>query len=1090
MSKLPKVTLDRTPPPPAEPPPLDLAQRQVVAHSAGPLLVLAGPGTGKTTTIVESVVERLTGSAPLNPDRVLVLTFARKAAKTLRERVALRLPTMQAPWVATFHSFAFAVVRARAMRDENFRTAGVAKGALRLLSAPEEDARVKKLMEITNESNAQVWPAEWQRAIKTTGFAGEVRELLTRARALGVSPQRLADLGQAHDLPVWQSVAALAQEVDRIFDLEGVTDYADLIHWATDTANSNVWRNSLGLDFDAIYVDEYQDVDPSQVGLLRALFAGQTLVVVGDPDQAIYRFRGADVSAIQRFPKEFANARGEPAPVIALQSVRRFGPEVLTSAQSILPPITSGGLPVDVLRKHRQLECEGPTSGVSEVEVRLYESNDAEVSAVADWLREARVEGGGKPSIQWRDMAVIVRTNSEVQRMQAGLLRLGLPAVVTPDEIPLVRHPATKPLLTALEVAHKMADGASSDGETARYLLTGPIGSLDTATLRRAARVLREAYREAGLPTPSGDDACASALSDPRNLLDVNDPAVEKLRILGAHLATVAAMIKANCSIAEALWALWAASPSTQEAARYQVEDSRRFNHMSYRDQLHAQAFGLGQDAERANREIDAVISLFEMANRDDWRESGPRGIKPFLADLKSQQFPVESWLESPAASNGVRVLTAHRAKGLEWSCVAVVGVNEGVWPPMGVRGTLLGTERLSDSGVDQPEQVESMLHEERRLLYVAMTRAKEKLLVTAVADESADGASPSRFLKTITPTPTKALASASQTKDPREFVAYLRRCLHQDLDQQAAEALVALASARSAEGRELFPAANPANWWGLSRLEPAPDPVRPTAEPVRISGSDIESMRECKLRWFLSKQVRAQSTRTDALTVGSVIHAFARALLTDELVADTEVLKERLREIWAQLFPNQTWVERSEEKALEEVVERLVDWHLAERGRVAKAGEAGFKQTIEVGDDKATLVGRVDRIEVEVADPTQVHIIDFKTSKRPPSNEKARTNAQLGTYRMATQLGAFDEVVPGGVDAGAELVQLRKDSKGQALVQVADSIDTGWFTELLLDSIKAIRKEDFAATECSHCFFCEYQTLCPIKAPGQRVLG
>ena len=369
------------------------------------------------------------------------------------------------------------------------------------------------------------------------------------------------------------------------------------------------------------------------------------------------------------------------------------------------------------------------------------------------------------------------------------------------------------------------------------------------------------------------------------------------LRALGAHLATVANLIAANCSISEALWALWAGSANPTEISRYQAPDPRLIRQKSYRDQLQTQAFGLGHEAERANRDLDAVISLFEMANRDDWRESGPRGIKPFLTDLNSQQFPVESWLESPATSNGVRVLTAHRAKGLEWSCVAVVGVNEGVWPPMGVRGTLLGTERLSRFRVEPPEQIESMLQEERRLLYVAMTRAKEKLLVTAVSDSNADGASPSRFLTSFTPAPRRVTHPTALSKDSRDFIAYLRRTLQESADPAAAQALAALATAKTSDGATLFPAADPANWWGLQPPEASIDPVRPIAQPVRLSGSDIDSMSDCKLRWFLSRQVRVQSTRTDALTVGSVIHAFARALITDELLPDAELIKEKLQD-------------------------------------------------------------------------------------------------------------------------------------------------------------------------------------------------
>jgi superfamily I DNA/RNA helicase/RecB family exonuclease len=1093
----PEVTLDKSPLPKPTQPELDARQRAVVSHDAGPLLVLAGPGTGKTTTIVESVVARVHSARPIRPEKILVLTFARKAAITLRERIALRLADSQTPWVATFHSFAFAIVRARAQRDENFGASGVAKGSLRLLSAPEEESRVKNVLLDSSRESPQMWGDEWHAALGTRGFAAEVRELLTRARALDVDSEQLGDWGDQNGLPVWASVAQLADIVNKTFALEGVTDYADLIHWATDTARSTHWRATLDLDFDAIYVDEYQDVDPAQVGLLKALFADQTLVVVGDPDQAIYRFRGADVKAIQSFPNDFRQRDGSPSPVIALNTVRRFGSQVLASAQSILPPITSGGLSVDILRDHRRLVCDRAPNEIAglgpEVAVQVYDTTSNEVSAIADWLRECRNLATGQMVVPWQEMAVIVRTNDEVQRVQAGLLRAGVPAMVSPDDVPLAQHSATRPLLTALDVARKIANGKSEaiTGETARALLTGPLGNTDTATLRRAARALREAYREAGLAVPTGDQACANALVDPKNLLSVNDPSVEPIRWLGALLASVAEQIAADCLISQALWALWQGRPSAAQIARFQALGELP----SYRDRVYGQAWGRGPEADRANRDIDAVISLFDVAKRDDWREGGRRAIEPFIEDLRAQQFPVESWLESPASGAGVRVLTAHRAKGLEWRCVAVAGVNEGVWPPAVMRGSLLGTERLNEHGVDPPEPFEATLNEERRLLYVAMTRARDRLLVTAVADEDVAGTTPSRFLNHCQP-PVEIVKQRSwQTRDPRAFVAYARRLLldtqtSEKKKQMAAAALAALADSHDSFGKPLFDFADPQNWWGVSPPKVSVMPLRPIDEPVRISGSDVRNLDTCGLKWYLQKEAKGVATRTDALTVGSVIHAFARALYSGELPADPEVVKANMREVWRRLFPKPNWVERSEERTLSDVVERLVSWHNQQRGRVAVAGELGFSEELAVGDDSARLVGRVDRIEVELDSPTGLHVVDFKTGKNRPTKDQAKVDPQLGVYRLATRLGAFDEIVPGAIDAGAELVQLRDAPVGEAYVQQVGSIDDGWVEELLAKVVSDIRHEEFPATPGGHCRFCDYRRLCPTQPAGQPTTG
>src|SRR5436309_3251629 len=165
----------RAPLPPVEVPRLDPSQQAVVDHAGGPLLVLAGPGTGKTTTLVEAVVERVARGA--SPDEILVLTFSRKAADELRERIATRLGrTVAEPAAYTFHSWCFALVRAYAE-----------PGRLpRLLSQPERDVRVRELIARHAEGVGMVtWPPALRPALLTRGFAREVAALFDRARERG-----------------------------------------------------------------------------------------------------------------------------------------------------------------------------------------------------------------------------------------------------------------------------------------------------------------------------------------------------------------------------------------------------------------------------------------------------------------------------------------------------------------------------------------------------------------------------------------------------------------------------------------------------------------------------------------------------------------------------------------------------------------------------------------------------------------------------------------------------------------------------------------------------------------------------------------
>ena len=170
----------------ALPPTLDEHQRRVVEHPSGPLLVLAGPGTGKTTTLVEAIVDRVEVRGA-DPTQVLALTFSRKAAEQLRDRVTARLGrTLTGSLSSTFHSFAYGLVRAYAPAD-------LYAAPLRLLSAPEQDVVLQQLL--TKEVESVQWPPQLATAVGTRGFAREVSSVLARARERGLSPQALVDLG-------------------------------------------------------------------------------------------------------------------------------------------------------------------------------------------------------------------------------------------------------------------------------------------------------------------------------------------------------------------------------------------------------------------------------------------------------------------------------------------------------------------------------------------------------------------------------------------------------------------------------------------------------------------------------------------------------------------------------------------------------------------------------------------------------------------------------------------------------------------------------------------------------------------------------
>ena len=377
---------------------LDAQQRAVVEHRDGHLLVLAGPGTGKTATLAELVVARIGDPVdPIPADRILALTFGRRAARELSDRISGRLGGGAVPVVSTFHSFAYGVLRQHA--DPT-----AFASPPRLLVAAEQDARLRELLTYSIEEGRLQWPESLSRAIGTRGIAEQVRALLARARGQGLDGKDLTRIGRREGVPVWAALGGFFEEYLATLEFEGSLDYAELILRAAVLANDPRAGRALREAFRLIVVDEYQDTDPAQVALLRGLAGGGAQVVaVGDPDQAIYGFRGADVRGILRFPDVFAGPDGQPARIEVLRTTRRFPRAIAQAASGVLGPVSLAPLPAEVQRLHRTPVA---LEGRRRCEVRTFPSAAAEAAGVAETLLRAHAGASrgdrGSRGRRWR----------------------------------------------------------------------------------------------------------------------------------------------------------------------------------------------------------------------------------------------------------------------------------------------------------------------------------------------------------------------------------------------------------------------------------------------------------------------------------------------------------------------------------------------------------------------------------------------------------------------------------------------------------------------------------------------------------------
>jgi superfamily I DNA/RNA helicase/RecB family exonuclease len=1057
----------------------DPSQDVVLEHRSGPLLVLAGPGTGKTATTVELVARRMEQGLPA--DQVLLLTFSRKAAEEVRERLALRLSVstlaaavpLATPMPATFHSFAWSLLRAAREPDDPL---------LHLLSGPEQDVDLRELLRGSLSVGRPVWPPSMREGLLTGGMAQEVQRLLAQARVLGLEPQALARLGAERGRPEWVAVAELFGDYLDALAPQGKVDYAELVHQAALLAESDP---ALQRRWSLVVVDEFQDTDAAQERLLRALVGptvdgvtrvqqGTTLVVVGDPDQSIYSFRGADPDVLTGFTDRFADVHGHPARVAALTACRRSAPAVLAAGRAV-----ASRLPVPLRRDvrgvdHRVLTSAGSHDGDGTVEVHHLASAAAEAEVVADLLRAEHLAGG----TPWQRMAVLVRGAAQMPALHRAMLAAGVPVVVASDEVPLAGHPAVQPLLWALRASEHPARVTD---QLVLDLLSGPLVGADPVALRRLARVLRQADGE--VPRP-GDVLLAQAVREPALVAGLADADAWPVTVLAELLSRVRQALREGALAA--LWAAWVHS----RMQRRLVTASRAG----------------GSYGRSADRDLDAVVALFAAFERSLERHGPQRGVQVLLDELEAQVIPADSLADRGVQAVGVRLLTAHRAKGLEWDVVVVSAVQEDLWPDLRPRAGLLCPEQL---GTEDPPGAAQRLHEERRLFYVAITRARRRLVLTAARGE---GLHPSCLLDELGLGEVTELTP--RPRRPHTLRAHVAELRSRSLDDDprvrgpAVAQLAALCAERDAGGAPLVPEADPQSWWDVAEPTVHERAIRDPEQPIALSGSQLEGITRCSLRWFLQREAAGEEPTGTAQGFGTVVHAIAEAIARDPSAAEPDRVAAQLDAVWQALPHRGAWLSARERAEAQAAVAAFVRWHNdPSQGGEVLAVEHGFDLTIEevagrILPAAVRLRGTIDRVaRVARAAPVdgvaggddggddgQVVVQDLKTGKTVATAEEARGNPQLGIYQLAVDHGA----VPGLLVSGAaELVYPRKETaSGLPTVRTQPGLQGGsdWIADLLVAAADAVRSESFSPSIGEHCERCPVRRACPAVSDGQEV--
>ncbi|WP_170154352.1 ATP-dependent helicase [Protaetiibacter intestinalis] len=966
---------------------LDASQRAVLALPVdASAAVLGAPGTGKTTTAVELVARRV--AEGLAPEQLLVLAPSRASASRLRDRIARRLGTpTDGPLARTVASLAFELVGAAA------RAAG--RTVPRLLTGTEQDADIAAILAgHLADGTGPDWPEPLTPEVRgLRGFRGELRELMARATEYGVDAARLAAIARDAGRPDWAAAARFLGEyqVLQAQNRPDQFDAAEFVRFAVQavhdgTAGERVDRLRL------VVVDDLQEATESTMAVLRALAArGVTVIAFGDPDVAANAFRGGEADAVGRF----ATALGIPEGAgLVLETVHRGGPEVRALVSRTVERI--GTAAAGPQRRATVAAGEGEASADPErppVSTVLTTTPSRQAAGIARVLREEHLLHGAR----WSELVVVVRSGAQIPELARALARAEVPTRTTGRGTPLRDDPAPRALLALVEVG---IGRRALDPVTAAELLAGPFGGLDALGLRRLRLALRHEELAGGGSRP-GAELVAEALAEPGRFATIEGRAAKRAARLAETLGVLRDMAERS-TIEELLWTAWERSGVAERWRR--------------------QALGGGIEAAEANRDLDGVVALFAAAKR--YVEQQPtEGAIEFLEHVLDSDI-ADDLLAPPRADDAVLVATPSALVGLEFRTVVVASLQDGGWPNLRPRGSLLAPQRLArvlegrETGtIDERKLV---LDDELRMFALAVSRASERVVLAAVDNDDETRS----VLFSLAPEVPSALRD--RMTGPLTLRGLTGR-LRQELTAPAGDrphdraGAAAILARFAAEG---VPGADPAQWLGL--VEPSSERPLFADEPVRVSPSQLKNVEESPLDWALSRLAASGSSL--AMSVGTIVHW---AMETSPS-PDVEALWARVEQRWPELPFEAPWLAEFQRRATLGLIRGLSEYlgDFVRAGKTLVGAESRFRFPLT---DDVLVSGSIDRVELGAGG--EVVIVDLKTGRAVTSKTEIAGHPQLGIYQLAYTEGVLDEfLAPHGEHraGGAKLVFVKEGVGGK----------------------------------------------------------
>ncbi len=978
---------------------LNKQQKQAIEFGNGPLLIIAGAGTGKTTVVVERI-KHLILKEFAKPSEVLALTFTEKAAREMEERVDIAMPYGYTQmWISTFHSFADRILRAEALNiglDPKYRLMTQAEGVrflrsklfeldlhyFRPLGNPTKfvDGLLQHFSRLKDEDISSTEYLQWTQTkkskLKSQNYNSKVKTEDTESRK-------------------WEELANAYRKYEELKTKEGVMDFADLI-----SNTLKLFRDRPNIlaqyqkQFKYILVDEFQDTNIAQNEIMK-LLAGKNgnLTVVADDDQAVYRWRGAAVSNVIQFRRTYPHAK-----VITLTRNYRSTQEILDSAYRLIQNNNPDRLEIKEKIDKKLVS----TRNAKGVEPEFIHANRVENEA--DLVAKKILQLIEVEKREFSDFAILVRANNHSEPFVRAFARAGIPyQFLGPGQ--LFRQPEVKEIFAYLKVLYNFEDSAAFYKVLTMEIFD--IQARDIAVLTNYARKFNFSLFEAADPT--------SLKLRGAGKLFISDEGRGKLdhivAMIHRHLKRVP-------------------RETAGQIAYYFLENTGLLKKM-----VEAKTPKEEKIAQNLARFFDK-LKTYETEHED------------------ASVFTVVDWIdlsmelgESPQASNtdwvkenAVNILTIHSSKGLEFSVVFLVNLVSQRFPTQERQEQIPIPDELIKEVLPGGDY---HLQEERRLCYVAMTRAMDRLYLTA-ADYYGEG----KRDKKISPFVVEAL------------------------------------------GEEVLQSANNEAIQQLSILDFAPLPSysQPDSQPTPIripitylSYSQIDTFRFCPLHYKMKYILRIPTPPSAAQSFGTSLHETMRQF-NEMLTAGKKSGKKELLEFYEENWIKQGYSSKKhEEQTKKKGVQYLLNYlktDLYNPDRPPLALEQPFIFPLV---PKLKLGGKIDRIDKT---KNGIEIIDYKTTdfttKKLPTEKDLKNDLQLSFYTMAVNK-VNDPTFPKDLEMVTLSLYFFDKSTKVSTTRTVEQLEEA--TKEILEVKKQMETSDFSCSGNFWCKDCEYKLFCEVTA-------